>query len=108
MSSPTIFQFVENDLLPFLDLEWAQEDITGYTIQLHVQQPDGTTFSIDATVEDANVGGSGTALFHFEWAAGNLVAGDSSAHVQVTDGGGLIETVARLILRVAADITVTP
>ena len=103
---PRIFHFVEGDLLPWLEAEWENEDITGFTIQLHVRQPNGIRFTRDAVIDDANVGApvGGSAFFHFEWQAGDLVAGDSKAEVEVFDVGNLNETFPKMILRVAKEI----
>lgn len=103
---PRIFHFVENDLLPWLDAEWQNEDITGYTIRLHVRKPNGLRFTRDAVIDDANVGApdGGSALFHFEWQAGDLCYGESTAEIEVFDAGALNETFPQMILKVAKEI----
>ena len=101
---PRIFHFVENDLLPWLEVEWENEDITGFTIRLHVRKPNGLRFTRDAVVDDANVGGAGSALFHFEWLAGDLCCGESTAEIEVFDAGSLNETFPKMILKVSKEI----
>ena len=99
-----VVHLVEGDLLPWIDVEWENEDITGFTILLHVRKPNGTRFSKPAVIDDANVGGAASAFFHFEWAAGDLCAGDSSAEIEIFDTLGRNETIQELILSVAKEI----
>lgn len=103
---PRVLDFVENDLLPWIEVEWQDEDITGYTILLNVRKPNGLRFTREAVVDDANIGApeGGSACLHFEWRAGDLVEGDSDAEFEVFDAGNLNETFPRLILRVAKEI----
>ncbi len=101
---PGVIHLVENDLLPFLAVEWEGQDITGFTILLHVRKPSGLKFSRAAVVDDFNVGGGGTALFHFEWVAGDLCVGLSEAEIETFDPSALNETFKGLILDVAEEI----
>jgi len=99
-----ILRFVENDLLPNIDVEWEGEDITGMVIELHVRKPNGLRFAKTAIIDDPNVGATGSAKFHFSWSAGDLCPGDSQAEIQITNGG-LNETFQGLILRVSEEIS---
>ena len=99
-----ILKFVEGDLLPWIEIEWENEDISGYSILLHVRKPNGTKFSKAAVIDDANVGGEGTAFFHFEWSAGDLVFGDSKAEIEIFDKASNNETLQGLILRTSKGI----
>ena len=104
-TGPRIIHFAEGDLLPWLDVEYEGVDITGFTIQLHFRKPNGTRTTKDAVVDDANVGGAGSALFHFEWASDDLKEGDSNAEIEITDASSLNETWKGLLFRVAEDIS---
>lgn len=99
-----ILDYVENDLLPFLDVEWEGQDITGFTINLNFRKPNGTKVIKTAIIDDANAGGAGSALFHFEWASGDLCPGESLAEIEVIDGGALNETFQGIILKVAPEV----
>ncbi len=101
---PGVLEFVENDLLPWLDVEWESQDITGYTINLHVRQPTGLRFTRVAVIDDANVGGLGTARFHFEWQPGDLIKGNSEAEIEIIDPSARPETFKGLVLKVEEEI----
>lgn len=101
---PHVINFVENDLLPWIDVEWEGEDISGFTIYLHVRKPNGTRFSRTAIIDDPNLGGANSAFFHFEWLAGDLVAGDSTAEIEIFDTSNSNETIQELVLHVAKEI----
>jgi len=102
MAKPrAVLNFVENNLLPNISVEWKDQDITGYTILLHVRKPNGLKFTKTAVIDDANTGNvSGIAMFHFEWSAGDLVAGKSDAEIEVFDVSSKNETFKGLILDV--------
>lgn len=102
---PFILFFVEGDLLPFLSVEWEEQDIVGFDIKLHFRKPNGTRVTKTAIIDDANLGGAGTAKFHFEWVAGDLVEGDSPAEIEIFDVALDNETFQGLILRVSGDIS---
>ena len=104
-AGPNVLFFVEGDLLPNLSIEWESQDITGFSFSLHFRKPDGTRVTKTGIVDDLNAGGLGTAVFHFEWAAGDLVTGDSDAEIEITDGSARNETFPRFILRVAEEIS---
>ena len=104
-AGPNVLFFVEGDLLPNLSIEWEGQDITGFTFSLHFRKPDGTRVTKAGIIDTANVGGLGTAIFHFEWAAGDLVTGDSDAEIEVFDASSDNETFPRFILRVAEQIS---
>ena len=103
-TGPFIVDFVENDLLPHLSVEWEGEDISGFDIKLNIRRPNGTKVVKTAVIDDANVGAGGTALFHFEWALGDLCVGESAAEIEVFDVSLDNETFPGLILRVAKEI----
>ncbi len=52
---PFIFEFTENDLLPWLEADWEDEDITGFPIQLNVRKTNGLKFTGTAAVDEAAV-----------------------------------------------------
>lgn len=104
-AGPNVLFFVEGDLLPNLDVGWEGQDITGFSFALHFRKPDGTRVTKVGIVDAINGGGLGTAVFHFEWSAGDLVAGDSDAEIEVTDGSARNETWPRFILRVTEEIS---
>lgn len=101
---PFIMDFVEGDLLPHLDVEWEGVDITGYSIKLNIRRPNGTKVTIDAVLDDLNVGGAGSAIFHFEWSPGDLIVGESDAEIEVFDAASNNETWQGLVLRVSEEI----
>ena len=101
---PKVLYFVEGDLLPNLSIEWEDQDISGFSIFLHFRKPNGTRVTKNAVIDDANVGGTGTAIFHFEWSVGDLVAGDSSAEIEVMDTNSKNETWPNFILRCTEEI----
>jgi len=101
----SVLEFVENDLLPFLDVEWEDQDITGFDIKLHIRKPNGLTVTKTAVIDDANAGNVvGVARFHFEWTAGDLIAGESSAEIEVFDALLKNETFQGLVLKVSKEI----
>jgi len=97
-------ELVENDLLPYLNVEWSGQDITSYTIELHVRYEDGTKITRSAVVDDYNVGGAGTALFHFEWQAGDLITGTHTAEIEATNPSAENETWQGLRLIITEEI----
>jgi hypothetical protein len=102
MSVPLI-ELVENDLLPFITIEWEDKVITGYTTELHVLREDGTSFTRTGIIDDDGAS-SNAAIFHFEWQAGDLVRGEHEAQVEVTDTGAKNETLLRLSLSIEKDL----
>lgn len=104
-AGPGVLFFVEGDLLPNLSVGWKEQDVSGFSFSLHFRKPDGTRVTKVGIVDDANVGGAGTAVFHFEWSAGDLVTGDSDAEIEVIDGSARNETWPRFILRVTEEIS---
>ena len=100
---PFIIKRVFGDLLPFLDVEWEGQDITGFTAFLNIRRPNGTRVVKSAIIDEPNLGGAGTAKFHFEWVTGDLLVGDSDAEIEVFDGL-LNETFRGLIIQVVEEI----
>jgi TATA-box binding protein (TBP) (component of TFIID and TFIIIB) len=104
-SGPYVLDFVEGDLLPNVVVQLEGEDITDFDIKLHVRKPNGTKITKTAVIDEANVDNLvGVAEFHFEWAAGDLVAGESKAEIELFDAASNNETFPGLILRVAEEI----
>jgi hypothetical protein len=97
--SAIISEFVEGDLLPFVSVEWEDHDMTGYSAVLRVQKPSGECFERLAIFDNAAEG-----KFHFEWQAGDLVAGESKAEIEITDTMARNETWSGIILRVGKSL----
>ncbi len=104
MSKPGVIFLVEADLLPLFNVTYVDDagapiDVSPFTdIVLRVRRPDETAFERTAVIDDAVNG-----LFHFEWAAGDLVEGDSKAEIRFEDGTAKPETVpsdSPLVLRI--------
>jgi len=73
--------FVENDEKPALVATLVGQDLTGYTITLHVLRPDGTVLIKSATPIDLVQG-----HFQFVWIAGDLQAGfNQEVEIQFVD-----------------------
>ena len=104
-AGPNVLFFVEGDLLPNLSIEYELQDITGFDIKLHFRKPDGTKTTKTAIIDDANLGGLGTATFHFVWSAGDLVEGDSSAEIELFDASLKNETWPSFVMRVTPEIS---
>lgn len=80
---------VEGDNKPDSLWEYESFDLTGYTIDLKIVRiSDKCREEYVAIIDDANVGGLGVALFHFEFAAGDLITqrGTYKAEVEFTKG----------------------
>lgn len=106
-----IVELVTNDLPSRQGFEWEDQDITGFTFKLHVQLEDGSgVVTRTAVIDDANVGGAGTALFHVDFQAGDLPRGEHDAELEVFDGDpgfpplGKNETFKGLRFRVSQEI----
>lgn len=76
------FCWVEGDTLPPIVADQDDlGDMTGFTITLHLQRPDGTTLIIAATPIDLTQG-----QYQFDWSVGDLQAGyDQLAEIQTID-----------------------
>ena len=98
---PVIFQYVEGVDLPkfFGRLEITPQDITGYTIEMHIEHPDDTVFTVAGGVTNGPTG-------DFElpgadrWPAGSLVNGFLWAPIHFTDTTGRLTIVPNIWLNV--------
>ncbi len=96
-----------NDLLPVLPIELEGVDITGYTINLNIDPSDDRDpFARTAIHDFDNPGGTGTALAHFEWQIGDLLAGEHEAEIEIFDTSNKNETFQGLVLVIPDDITI--
>lgn len=95
MSNAIIRGFVSGDLLPWISVEWSDQDMTGYSAVLRVQKPTGECFARAAVFDNAGVG-----RFHFEWLAGDLVSGTSKAEIEITDPFARNETWPQFLIEV--------
>lgn len=85
--SVDIIELGENDLLPFLDVEFEGADLTGDEVYLDVEREDGHRFSVKAEIDNVGDPANGVpALFHFEWSEGDLVRGFHKAQIKFFDG----------------------
>jgi hypothetical protein len=92
---PVLFQYVAGDNGPDLFAQYS-EDITDYTIEMQINQPDGTVFSVPATIIDAPAG-----EFKFgPFPAGALVNGLQNAPIKLTDSLNNLTTVPNIYLNV--------
>lgn len=92
---PILFQYVAGDNGPDLFAEFS-EDITGYTIEIQIHQPDGTIVSVPATILDAPAG-----EFKFgPFPTGALVNGLQNAPIKLTDASTNLTTVPNIYLNV--------
>lgn len=99
--APYLLDFYKGNTLPLIDLELEGEDITGYTFVLTINFKDGTCLTKTGVIDDANVGGLGTGLAHFDWVAGDLSrVGTHNAKVVITDALGREETFAGFAIRI--------
>ena len=86
MSATAKFPFcwVENDEFPEMVCTLEDQDLTGFTITLHVRRNDGTVLVKAATPIDLTQG-----HFKFSWAPGDMVFGfNQESEIQFVDGGG--------------------
>jgi len=78
------FAWVEGDEYPEMVCTFQDQDLTGFTVTLHLRRKDGSVLVKTATPIDIAQG-----HFKFSWAAGDLVAGlNQEAEIQFVDGGG--------------------
>ena len=100
---------VEGDNKPDQLWEYESFDLTGYTVELQlVRLSDRCREEYTGIIDDANVGGAGVALFHFEFAAGDLITqrGTYRAEVEFTKGVDIF-TLPRantILIEVRADV----
>ena len=93
----TILKRTVGDILPSYDVTVTGTDITGFTIQMHVQKPDGTTvFTRTAVIVDGPNG-----LARFTFTASNFdVNGNYKAEIEITDIGSNNETFGDIVIKV--------
>ena len=78
------FCWVENDEFPELVCTLQDQDLTGFTVTLHLLRKDKSVLIQSAPPLDIVQG-----QFKFSWAPGDLVAGtNQEAEIQFVDGGG--------------------
>lgn len=88
--------YTEGDQLPKVTGFLEETDLTGYTVTLRLEQPDGTLVEKVATITDAPSG-----MFEFGWDATDLVAGlGQSAEVEFKDAATLQLTSHRFLIDV--------
>lgn len=76
--------WVENDEFPELEVTLLDQDLTGFTVTLHLRRGDGSILVKTATAIDLAQG-----HVKFVWAPGDLVAGfNQEAEIQFVDAGG--------------------
>jgi len=85
------------DSLPSYDITVQNTDITGFTIIMNFQKPDGTTtFSRTATIIDGPNG-----LARFTFLTSNFDAdGNYAAEIEITDTSGDNETFGPIVVKV--------
>lgn len=98
---PVIYQYVENADLPkfFGRLEITPPDITGYTIEMHIEHPDDSVFVVSGAVTNGPAGDfelPGAAA----WPDGALVNGFLWSPIHFTDAGGNTTIVSNVWLNV--------
>lgn len=108
MSTRPIEYRVEGDNKPDWLWEFEKFDLTGYTVALNVVRlSDKCRESTPGIIDDANAGGLGVALFHFEFSAGDLLTerGTYEAEVEFTKGPDVFTLPARdtVLVEVRAD-----
>ena len=95
----TVLRRTAKDTLPTYDGELENQDITGFTIVLNVQRPDGTTF-----VKTANLFDPTNGKFEFGpfLATDFATPGDYPADINITDTIGDDETFGDYVIDVEA------
>lgn len=79
------FCWVEGDRLPEITCTYKDQDLTGYTVTLHVHRKDDSVIVINADPIDLLQG-----QVKFPWGVGDLVAGiNQRCEIQFVDGAGL-------------------
>lgn len=73
--------YVEADTGPDLLVSWSGQNLTGYTIKLHVRYSNGNTLSITATDVDLANGS-----FKFVWSPGQLIEGKHRMEIEFVNG----------------------
>lgn len=103
---PVIYQYVVDAGLPklFGRLEISPADITGYTIEMHIEHPDDTVVVVTGAVTNGATG-------DFEipatdsWPNGVLVNGFLWSPIHFTDPGGNLTIVPNIWLNVVRRLT---
>ena len=92
--------WTEGDLLPDLVLTYVDQDLTGFTITLHLLRKDGSVVVIPATGIDLVQGN-----FKFSWGVGDLVEGfNQELEIQFINTLGQPMTSARVLIDVRGQI----
>ncbi|MCK5641463.1 MAG: hypothetical protein KAJ19_11725 [Gammaproteobacteria bacterium] len=103
---PVIYQYVEGVGLPklFGRLDILPPDITGYTIEMHIEHPDDSVFTVSGAVTNGPTG-------EFElpgadrWPEGALVNGLLWSPIHFTDTLGRLTVVPNIWLNVVRRLT---
>lgn len=76
----------------------SAQDITGHTIQMHFRKKftDTVLFSLNGTITNDNAP-NGIVIFNFSGTQLNIDAGEYEGEIEVTSGGGTVETVYEVI-----------
>ena len=98
MSCAQTLTLVEGDRLPTLDVTFTGQDITGYTLYLHVQYRDSV---LTKTAEVVN---AAAGECRFTWDADDLMAGKWPAEIETIDPDGKALTFQGLVLNIIKDI----
>ena len=76
--------WVEGDCFPEMFCTLEDQDLTGFTITLHLRRKDGSVLIKSATPVDLLQG-----HFKFSWVLGDLIVGrNQEGEIQFVDGGG--------------------
>ena len=92
------FDFVENDTLPALYCEYENHDLTGYSIELHIDY-DGSPLVKSAIPLDLSNG-----KFKFKFDANELKNGYYDGEIQFTTDTGEIFTIQNMIFDIKEEI----
>jgi len=92
-----VVNYVEGDTKPDLVGRLVDVDISGFTIELHIDFP--TPLVKTATIDDAENG-----EFSISWEPTDLVKGRYKAQIEVTDADGKIETFTNLLFVIEEQI----
>ena len=92
--------WVENDEFPEMTCTLVDQDLSAFTVTLHLRRNDGTVLVKAATPIDLTQG-----HFKFDWSPGDLVAGyNQEAEVQFVDGSSKPLTSALFLVDVRKEI----
>jgi hypothetical protein len=102
MTTEVISAYTANDTRPLLERNYGdgETNITGWSITLRIKRPSQPVLSKLATIVDGPAGD-----FSFEFAAGDLVAGEGQeAEIEFDDNAGGVFTLADLQFNVREEL----